>query len=166
MTLCNENYMQFIKWSNDIFLLLLFSHSVVSDSLWPHGLQHARLRYLSVSPGVCSHSCLLSWWCHPTILSSVVPFFMPSIFPSIRVFTNKSAIHISWVKFWSFSFSVNPSNEYSELISFRIDWLDLLVVQGTLKSLLQHHRSKASILQCSAFLWSSSYICTWLLDKP
>ena len=83
-------------------------------------------------------------FCHPLLL-------LPSIFPSIRVFSNESALRIRWPKYWSFSFSISPSNEYSGLISFRIDWLDLLPVQGTLKSLLQHHSSKASILQCSAF---------------
>ena len=82
--------------------------------------------------------------CHPLLL-------LPSIFPSIRVFSNESALHIRWPKYWSFSFSISPSNEYSGLISFRIDCLDLLAVQGTLKSLLQHHSSKASILWCSAF---------------
>ena len=76
---------------------------------------------------------------------------LPSIFPSIRVFSNESVLHIRWPKYWSFSFSISPSKEYSGLISFRIDWLDLLAVQGTLKSLLQHHSSKASILRCSAF---------------
>ena len=76
---------------------------------------------------------------------------LPSIFPSIRVFSNESVLHITWPKYWSFNFSIIPSNEYSGLISFRMDWLDLLAVQGTLKSLLQHHHSKASILQCSAF---------------
>ena len=78
-------------------------------------------------------------------------FFPPSIFPSIRVFSNESALHIRWPKYWSFSFSISPSNEYSVLISIRIDWLDLLAVQGTLKSLLQHHSSKASTLRRSAF---------------
>ena len=82
--------------------------------------------------------------CHPLLLP-------PSIFPNIRVFSNESVLHIRWPKYWSFSFSISPSNEYSGLISFRMDWLDLLVVQGTLKSLLQHHSSKASILRCSAF---------------
>ena len=82
--------------------------------------------------------------CHPLLL-------LTSIFPSIRVFSNESALHIKWPKFWSFSFSISLSNEYSGLISFRIDWLDLLAVQGTLKSLFQHHSSKASILRCSAF---------------
>ena len=82
--------------------------------------------------------------CRPLLL-------LHSIFPSIRVFSNESALHIRWPKYWSFSFSISPSNEYSGLISFRIDWLDLLAVQGTLKSLLQHHSSKASTLQGSAF---------------
>ena len=82
--------------------------------------------------------------CHSLLL-------LPSIFPSIRIFSSESALHIRWPKYWSFSFSISPSNEYSGLISFRMDWLDLLAVQGTLKSLLQHHSSKASILQCSAF---------------
>ena len=82
--------------------------------------------------------------CHPLLL-------MPSIFPSIRVFSNESVLHIKRPKYWSFSFSISPSNDYSGLTSFRMDWLDLLAVQGTLKSLLQHHSSKASILQCSAF---------------
>ena len=76
---------------------------------------------------------------------------LPSIFPSIRVFSNESVLHIRWPKYWSFNFSINPSNEYSGLISFRMDWLDLLTVQGTLKSLLQYHSSKASVLWCSAF---------------
>ena len=82
--------------------------------------------------------------CHPLLL-------LPSIFSSIRIFSNESALHIRWPKYWSFSFSIDPSSEYSGLISFRTDWFDLLAVQGTLKSLLQHHSSKASILQCSAF---------------
>ena len=82
--------------------------------------------------------------CHSLLL-------LPSIFPSIRVFSNELALYIRWPKYWSLSFSISPSNEYSGLISFRIDWLDFLVVQGTLKSLLQHHSSKASIFQCSAF---------------
>ena len=98
------------------------------------------------------------------ISSSVVPFlFPPSIFPSIRVFSNESVLHVRWSKYWSFSFSISPSNEYSGLISFRVDWLDLLAVQGTLKGLLQHCSSKASILQHSAFFMvqlSHSYMTT------
>ena len=127
------------------------SVSVRSESLRPHGLQHVGLPCPSPTPGACSNSCPLSRWCHPTI-SSCHPFlFLPSVFPSIRRFSNESALRIRWPKYWSFSLSISPSNEYSGLISFRMDWLDLLEVQGTLKSLLQHHSSKASILQCSAF---------------
>ena len=123
----------------------------MSRSLRPHELQHVRLPCPSPSSGVCSNSCPLSQRYHPTISSSVVPFSSPSIFPSIRVFSNGSVLSIRWPKYWSFSFSISPSNEYSGLISFRMDWLDLLAVQGTLKSLLQHHSSKASILSHSAF---------------
>ena len=89
--------------------------------------------------------------CRPLLL-------LPSVFPSIRVFSNESALRIRWPKYWSFSFSISPSNEYSGLISFRMDWLDLLAFQGTLKSLLQHHSSKASILLCSAFFYSPTLI--------
>ena len=99
------------------------------------------LRNISIKSVMPSNHFIL---CHPLL-------FPPSIFPSIRVFSNESVLHIRWPKFWSFSFSISPSNEYSGLISFRIDWLDLLAVQGTLKSLLQHHCSKASILRHSAF---------------
>ena len=89
-----------------------------------------------------------------------------SIFPNIRVFSNESVLHIKWPKHWSFSFSISPSNEYSGVISFRMDWLDLLAVQGTLKSLLQHHSSNVSILWHSAFFTVHSHIHTWLLEKP
>ena len=128
-----------------------FSRWVVSDFLWYHGLQHSRLSCPSSSYGACSNSCSLNWRCHPTTSSSVIPFSSCPHFPSIRVFSNELALLIRCPKYWSFSFSISPSNEYSGLISFRIDWFDLLVVQGTLKSLLQHHSSEASILRCSAF---------------
>ena len=128
-----------------------FRCSVMSDSLSPHGLQHARLPCLSPTPGVYSNSCPSSRWCHPAISSSVVPFSScPQSFPASGSFP-ESVLHIRWPKYWSFSFSISPSSEYSGLISFRMDWLDLLAVQGTPKSLLQHHSSKASILRCSAF---------------
>ena len=245
-------------WNSWISQSVQFSCSVVSDSLRPHELQHARPPCPSPTPGVYSNLCSLwhptpvllpgkshgqrslvgcspwghwesdmaeqlrfhfslscigegngnplqcsclenprdggAWWaavygvaqsrtrlkrlsssssmfielmmpsnhlilCRPLLL-------MPSIFPSFRVFSNESVLHIRWPKYWSFSFSISPSNEYSGLISFRMNWLDLLAVEGTLKSLLQHHSSKASILQCSAFLWSNSHIHTWLLEKP
>ena len=124
----------------------------MSSSLWPHGLQHARSPCPSPTPGVYSNSCPLSWWCHPTTSSFVVLLLLlPLIFPSITVFSNESALHIRWPKYWSFSFKISPSNEHSGLISFRMDWLYLLAVQETLKSLLQLHSSKASVLQCSAF---------------
>ena len=128
-----------------------FSRSVTSNSLWPHGLQHARppsitnsqslLRLMSIESLMPSNHLIL---CHP-LLS------LPSVFPSIRVFSNESALQIRWPKYWSFSFSISPSNEYSGPISFRIDWFDLIAVQWTLRSLLQLHSSKASILCCSAF---------------
>ena len=128
-----------------------FSCSVVSDSLRPHRLKHARLPCPSPTPGVYSNSCPLSRWCHPTI-SSVVPLLLlPSIFPSIRVFSDESVLHTKWPKYCSFSFNISPSNKYSGLIFIRMEWLDLLAVQGTLKSLLQHHSSKASVLHHSAF---------------
>ena len=100
----------------------------------------------SPTPEVHPNPCPLSGWCHPTNSSSVVPIlFLPSIFPSIRVFSNESVLCMRWPKYWSFRFSISPSNEHPGLISFRMDWLDLLAVQGTLRS-LQHHSSKASIL--------------------
>ena len=99
----------------------------MSDSLQPHELQHTRPPCPSPTPGVHSNSCVLSQWCHPTISSSVIPFsFLPSILPSIRVFSNKSALGIRWPKYWSSSFSISPSSEHSGLISFRMDWLLIL----------------------------------------
>ena len=122
----------------------------MSGSLQPHGLQHGRLSCPSLSPGACSNSRSLSQWCHPTI-SSHHRLLLPSIFPTIRVFSSESIFHIRWPKYWSFNFSISPSNEYSGLNSFRIDRFDLFAVPGTLKSLLQHHNLKASALWCSAF---------------
>ena len=125
-------------------LFLLFSHSVVSDSAVPwtaarqaslsFTISWSLLNLMSIDSVMSSNYLLL---CHPL-------FLLPSVFPSIRVFSNKSALRIRWPKFWNFSFSIRPSNEYSGLTSFRMDWLDLLAVQGTLKSLLQHHSSKKS----------------------
>ena len=126
-------------------------HSVGSNSLWPYGLQHARPPCPLPTPGAYPNLRSLSRWYHPTISSWVVPFYLPSVFPTMRVFSNESILLIRWPKYWSFSFSISPSNEYAGLIPFRMDWLDLLAVQGTLKSLLQHHSSKASIIWCSAF---------------
>ena len=140
----------------------------MSDSLWPHVLQHARLLCPSLSPWISSNSFPLSQWCHPAISFSVIPFSScPQYFPA-TVFSNELALRIRWPKYWSFSFSISPSNEYLGLISFRIDWFDLLAVQGTLKSLLQHHNLKASIHQffgTQSSLWSYSHICTWTTGK-
>ena len=121
---------------------------MVSDSLRPHGLQHARPPYQSPTPGVYSNSCPSSRWGHPIISSSVVPFSS-----CLQSFPASGSFPMGrWPKYWSFSFSISPSNEYSRLISFRMHWLVPLVFQGTLKNLLQHHNSKTSILQHSAFL--------------
>ena len=123
---------------------LLFSCQVISHSSQPHGLQCTKLPSPSLSSGVCPSSSPLNWWCHPAISSCHSLFLLPSIFPSIRVFSRELAVCLRWPKYWSFSFSISPSNEYSRLISFKIDWFDLRAIQGTLKSLLQHHNLKAS----------------------
>ena len=130
-----------------------FSCSVVSYSLRPHELKHVRTSCPSATPGVHPNPCPSSRLMMPSnhLLLCRPLLLLPSIFPSIRVFSNESALHIRWPKYWSFSFSISPSNEHPGLISFRMDWLDLLAVQGTLKSFLQHKSSKASILLHSAF---------------
>ena len=144
-----------ITWEVPYSLALVQFSSVTQSCLTfcdPHGLQHTMPPCPSPTPRVYPNSCPLSWWCHLIISFLCRPLLLlPSIFPSIRVFSNESALCTRWPKFWSFSFNISPSNEFSGLISFRIDWLDLLAVQGTLKSLLQHHSSKALILWCSAF---------------
>ena len=122
-----------------------FSCSVVSNSLRPHESQHARPPCPSPTPGVYSNSCPLNWPSNHLILCCPL-LLPPSILPSIGVFSNESALHIRSPKYWSLNFSISPSDEYPGLISFRIDWFDLLAVQGTLKSLFQQHSSKASIL--------------------
>ena len=131
--------------------MLLFSHSVLSNSAtpWTAACQASLSFTISwswhklMSIKSVMHSNHLNL-CHPLLL-------LPSIFPSIGVFSNESALHMRWPKYWSFSFNISPSNEHSGLISFRMDWLDLLAVQGTLRSLLQHHSSKASVIWHSAF---------------
>jgi len=131
----------------------VISGSVMSSSLQPHGLQHSKLPCPSPTPGACSNSCPLSLWCHPTILSSVVPLSSClQSFPASGSFPRSqlSASGGQSIKVWA-SGSVLPMNIPSGLISFRMDWLDLLAVHRTLKSLLQHHSSKASILWCSTF---------------
>ena len=141
--------------------MLLFSHQVISDSATPWTAAHQASLSLTISlslPKFMSIELVM-----PSNHLILCRPLLPSIFPSIRVFSNESARHIRWPKYWSFSFSISPSSEYSGLISFRMDWLDLLAVQGTLKSLLQHHNSKASILWCSAFFmvqFSHPYVTT------
>ena len=130
-----------------------FIHTVVSNSLQPHGPQHARPLYPSPTPGVYKKLTFIKSAMPSNHLTLCCPLLLlPSIFPSIRVFSNESALHIRWPKYWSFSFNISSSNEHPGLISFGMNWLDLLAVQGTLKSLLQHHSSKAPILQHSDFL--------------
>ena len=136
-------------YTNPSVFTLSVQSSVVSDSLRPQGLQHTRSptnsrslpKLMSIESVMPSNHLLL---CRSLLL-------LPSIFPSIRVFPNESVLRIRWPKYWSYSFSISPSNEHPGLISFTMDWLDLLAVQGALKCLLQHHSSKASILRCSAF---------------
>ena len=156
-----------VKTNHEILKILKFIDSVqfsclvMSDSLWPHGLQSARLPCPSLTPRAYSNSCpIKSVMPSNHLILCCPPLLPPSIFPSIRVFSHKSVLCIRWPKYWSFS--ISPSNEYSGLISFWMDWLDLLAVQGTLKSLLQHH---SSILRHSAFFESNSHIHTWLLEK-
>ena len=134
-------------------VLLLLHLSVVSDPFWPHGLQHTRLPCPSPSPGICSSSMRSIELMMPSnhLILCRPLLLLLSIFPSIRVFSSELALHIRWPKYWSFSFNISPSNEYSGLISLRIDWFDFLAAQGTLKSLLQQHNSKAWILWHLAF---------------
>ena len=154
--------------SISVLSLLLFSRSVMSDSLWPHGLQHARLLCPSPSPRASSNLCQLSCWCHPAISFSTIPssYCLQSFPVSGRVFSNESVLRIRWPKYWSFSFSISPSKEYSGLISLRIDWLDLLAVQGLSivfsSTTVRQHQFFSALLS----LLSSSHIRKWLLEKP
>ena len=142
----------------NLCLLLLLSCSVMHSSLKPHGLQHARLPCSSPFPRVCSNSCPLSWWCHPTISSCCPLLLLPSILSSIRVFSNESALHIRWPKYWSFSFSVSLSSEYSGLISFQS--------KGVLRVFSNTTAQKHQFFGTQPFLLSSSHIHTWQLGKP
>ena len=158
MCACTCIYIQHYK----SIMLLLFSHSVVSDSAtpWTTACQatlsitnsQSLPKLKSIEPVMPPNHLV---FCHPLLL-------LPSVFPSIKAFSNESVLRIRWPKFWSFSFSISPSNEYWGLISLRIDCLDFLAVQGTLKSLLQRHSLKASIFGHSAFFM----VHTWLLEKP
>ena len=152
MTTCTSFSVQLLNrvwffvtpWTAD----LQASLSITNSQSW--------LKLLSIESVMPSNHLIL---CRPLL-------FLPSVFPSIRVFLNELALRIRWSKYWSFSFSISLSNEYSGLISFRIDWFGLLAVQGTLKSLLQHHNSKALFFGTHPSLESNSHICTWRLEKP
>ena len=146
--------------------LVQFSCSVVSDSLWPHELQHARPPCPSPTPTVDSNSCPLSQWCHPTISSRRLLLLPPSIFPSIRVFSNESALRIRGPKYWSFSFSISLSNEYPGLISFRMDWLDLLAVKGLSRVFSNTTVQKHQFFGTRLSSQSNPHIHTWPLEKP
>ena len=141
-----------------------FSHSVVSASLWPHGLQHARPPCPSPTPGVYSNSCPIeSVMPSNHLILSCALLLLPSIFPSIRAFSNGSVLCIRWPKCWGFSFNISPSNEHSGLVSFKMNWLDLLAVQAISRVFSS---ITASILWCSTFFIVNSHSDTWLLEKP
>ena len=170
-----------MDWSLGIYSLELFSGNLYSGG--PLNIQLSsvtRRVWLFVTPRTAARQASLSITNSqsppkPTSIELVMPsnhlilcrpLLLPSIFPSIRVFSNESALHIRWPKYWNFSFSISPSNEYSGLISFRMDWFNLLTVQWTLKSLLQHHSSNHQFFCTQLSLWSNSHIHTWLLEKP
>ena len=144
------------------FLLLLFGRHVLSNSLWRHGLQHPMAFLSRTISGVCPSSCLLNWWCHPTISS-----LSPSSLSAFNLSQPQSLFQwVSWPKCWSFSFNISASKKYSGLISFKIDWFDLFVFQRTFKSLLQHHLQKHQFFIAQLSLWFNSHIHTWLPEKP
>ena len=157
-----QKALKYFSWFQSVQLL---SHVWLFTTPWTAAHQASlsftisqrRLKLMSIKSVMPSNHLIL---CSPLLL-------LPSIYPNIRVFSNESALHIRWPKYWSFSFGICPSKEYSVLISFKIDWFDFLAVQGTLKSLLQHHSSKESILRCSSFfIVQLLYIHTRLLEKP
>ena len=160
---CGEKDRQRLQDLAYVLLLLVGSFgsccsiTQLCPTLQSHRLQHVRLSCPSLSPGVCSNLCPLSWQCYLTISSPLASFYCLKSFP-VTVFSNELALRIGWPQYWSFSFSISPSNEYSGWISLRIDWLDLLDAQGTLKSLLQHHNLQFFSTQHS--LWSSSHTHT------
>ena len=147
------------------FIAYSCSDAQSCPTLQPHGLQLARLPCPSLSPGACSNSCPLSRWCHPSMSLSVIPFSCLQSWPASGSFTLVSYL-LQVAKYWSFSFTISPSNEYSGLISFNIDWFDIFAVQGTLKNLPQHFSSKASNFGTQLSLYSNSHIHAWLLEKP
>ena len=158
--------MEFLKPLVILFHSVQFNGSVVSDFLWPHGLQHLRPPSPSPTPGVYSNSSPLSQWCHSTISSCHPLLLLPSIIPSIRIFSYESVLHIRWPQYWNFSFNISPSNEQSGLISFRMNWLDLLAVQGLSRVFSNTTVQKHQFFGTQLSLESNSHIHTWLLEKP
>ena len=145
-----------------IFASILFSHSVMSNSLQPQGLQHARLPCPSPTPRACSNSCPLSWWCHPTISSCRPLLLLPSTFPSIRVFSNKLALHIRWPKYWSFSFSISPPMNIQGLFPLGMSgWISLLS-KGLSRVFSSTTIQKHQFFGTQSSLLSNSHIHTWL----
>ena len=151
-------------WANFFNSVQLLSRVWLFETLWTIARQASLsitnswslLKLMSIASVMLSNHLIL---CHPLLL-------LPSVFPSIRVFSNESGLPIRWSKYWSYSFSISPSNEYSGLISFRMDWLNLLAIQGTLKSLRQYHSSKPQLFGAQLSLWSTSHIHIRLLEKP
>ena len=139
----------------------------VTNCIWLFELQHARFPCPSLSLWVCLNSCPLSQWCHPTISILCYPLLLlPSIFPSIRVFSTESALHIRWPKYWSSSFSISPSNEYSGLISFMMVWVISLQSKGLSRIFSKTTVQKHQFFGAQLTLWSKSHIHIWLLEKP
>ena len=157
-----DRFLKFLSASR--LLLLLFSCPVVSDSLWPHGLQHSSLHCPSPSPSLLKLMFIELVMSSNHLILCCPLFLLPSVFPSIRVFYNELALCIRGPKYWSFS--ISPSNEYSGLISFRMDWLDLLAVQGTLKVFSNTTVQKHQFFNTQLSLQSNSHIHTWPQEKP
>jgi len=152
------------RWFGNNFVVIVQSLNL-SSSLQPNGPQQTKLPCPSLSPWVCSNSCLWIQWCHSTISSSVSPPPPALSLFNIRVFSNELALHIRWPKCWSFSFSISASHEYSELISFKVDWFDLLAVRDSQESypVPQFKSINSLVLR---FLYGPTQICIWLLEKP
>ena len=158
----NISYIKEYIWNLEPYVVV----QSLCPTLWPHWLQHTRLPCPSLSPRICWNSCPLSWWCHPTISYCRHPLLLlPSIFPSIKVFSSESFLLIRWPKYWSFSFSISPSNEYSGLISFRTDWLISLHSKGLSRVFSSSTVRKHQFFDTQFSLQSNSHNCTWLLVK-
>ena len=165
----NKEIKQLLTFGRKLWVVFQFSSVQSLSRVWlrPHESQHARPPCQSQTPRVYSDSCPSSRWCHPAISSSFVPFFScPQSLQSSGSFPMSQLVAMRWPKYWSFSFSTSPSNEHPGLVSFRMDWLDLLEVQGTLKSLLQHSVQEHQFFIAEFSSQPNSHIHTWPLEKP